>query len=384
MTFETEPTEQSVAPVQPFDDGAPPAMTVPPPPPRRRRRIWPWVVIVVVLITGLVVVAASSITVDYYAVAPGPVENVADYVVIDGDSFEADGDLYFLTVVLEEVTILEYLEASINSETDLRPRETIRPDGVSQEQLSRANQASMNESIERAIYVALTELGYEASLTGDGALVVGIVESSPAVGLLHENDIIVAVNGEPVSMASEAVTLVSRTGPGDEITLTVQRDVADGGDPETVPIVVALGVHPDDDTRGFIGVFLDTANFTADFPIAVSIDAGSIGGPSAGMMYALGVMNQLTPEDLTKGWQIAGTGTIDFERNVGPIGGIRQKVYAARAEGADYVLVPAANYKDALTASGDGIIVVSIETFDDVMTFLDALEPAPPGPVAEG
>ena len=92
MTFETEPTEESVAPVQPFDDGAPPAMAVPPPP-QRRRRIWPWVVIIVVLITGLAVVAASSITVDYYAVAPGPVENVADYVVIDGDSFDADGDL---------------------------------------------------------------------------------------------------------------------------------------------------------------------------------------------------------------------------------------------------------------------------------------------------
>jgi len=112
-------------------------------------------------------------------------------------------------------------------------------------------------------------------------------------------------------------------------------------------------------------------------PIDVRIDSRNIGGPSAGMMYALAVMDLLTEGDLTGGNRVAGTGTIRFDETVGPIGGVRQKVYAARGIGADYVLVPAENFEDALTAAGDGIVVVSISTLQDALDFLSSLEPLP-------
>ena len=355
------------------DDGPPPA-----PPPRRPRRRWLIVVVVVAALLGVGLVAASSIELSYYAVGPGPVEDVGGVVSVrsGADTFAADGDFYFLTVILEEVNVLEYLDAALNPEVDLRPRADIRPDGVSPEQLQRANRESMQESQERAIFVALTRLGYDATLTGEGALVVGLVEGSPAEGLLQTDDVIIGFDGEDISLAGDAVAQVTARRPGDRVTLTVLRAGEDGED-EEVEASLVLGENPDDSDRGFIGVYLDTLNRRAEFPIEVEINAGNIGGPSAGLMYALGILNLLTEDDLTRGYQIAGTGTIQDPETgaVGPIGGIRQKVYAAIDSGAEFVLVPEGNYDDARDAAGEDVTVVSIATFDDALDFLRALEP---------
>jgi PDZ domain-containing protein len=105
----------------------------------------------------------------------------------------------------------------------------------------------------------------------------------------------------------------------------------------------------------------------------VDIDSQNIGGPSAGMMFTLQIMDQLTEEPLTKGYRIAGTGTIDRDGVVGAIGGVHQKVYGAIAAGARAVLVPAANYDDAVAAAGDQIEVVRVETIDDALVFLESL-----------
>lgn len=230
--------------------------------------------------------------------------------------------------------------------------------------------------------MALTELGFEATLTGTGALVAGIVDDSPAVGLLQAGDVIVAMNGSPVQLASEIVAEVGQLAPGDQIALGVLRP-GDGGPVET-DVTLTLGVNPDDEERAFIGIFVETADLDAQFPINVTIDSRNIGGPSAGLMYSLGIVNLLTPGDITKGHVIAGTGTIEFDGRVGPIGGVRQKVYAARDFGAEYVLVPAANYDDALTAAGDDIQVVSIEDFAAALDFLDTLPEAAPAVAQAG
>ncbi|NND04388.1 MAG: hypothetical protein HKN91_16550, partial [Acidimicrobiia bacterium] len=121
------------------------------------------------------------------------------------------------------------------------------------------------------------------------------------------------------------------------------------------------------------GVLLTSGPTETVFPVDIVIDSQNIGGPSAGLMFALEIMNQLTDEDLTSGRSIAGTGTIDREGVVGAIGGIKQKVFGAIDAGADYVLVPANNYDDALEAAGDDITVVSIATIEDALSFLDTL-----------
>jgi PDZ domain-containing protein len=128
-----------------------------------------------------------------------------------------------------------------------------------------------------------------------------------------------------------------------------------------------------------VGVVLDTVNLDLDLPIDLEIDSRNIGGPSAGMMYAITVLDLLTPEDLAKGHRIAGTGTISFDETVGAIGGVRQKVFAARSVGAEYIIVPTDNYPDALTAAGDDIEIVAVATLQDALDFLDSLEPAAGG-----
>ncbi len=127
-----------------------------------------------------------------------------------------------------------------------------------------------------------------------------------------------------------------------------------------------------------LGAMGSSANaaITFDLPVDINVDSRNIGGPSAGMTYALTVIDLLTAEDLTKGRVIAGTGTIRFDETVGAVGGVRQKVFAARGIGADVVFVPTANFEDALTAAGDGIEIVAVATLQDALDFLAALEPA--------
>jgi PDZ domain-containing protein len=122
-----------------------------------------------------------------------------------------------------------------------------------------------------------------------------------------------------------------------------------------------------------VGVTLMDADVQVVFPVDVEIDSRNIGGPSAGMMFTLEIMDELTPTDLTDGHRIAGTGTIDQDGVVGAIGGVRQKVYGAIDAGAEYVLVPTDNYDDAVDAAGDNIGVVAVGTIDDALGFLDTL-----------
>ena len=319
----------------------------------------------------------------YYQVSPGPVEDVTAYISVPGEPNAAAGDLYFLTVLVQQVSALEYVNALFDNEIDLRQRDTIRPPGVSQDQLNAANASLMQESIDRAIFVALTELGYGATLTGEGAVVSGLVEDSPAVGLLLAADVITSIDGEVIRLAGDAVAFVARSAPGDNITLGVIRPDPNGDDePLVLEIPVVLGDHPEDDTRGFIGVFLDSANVVAEFELDVSINAGNIGGPSAGLMYTLEIMNLLTEEDLTQGRQIAGTGTIEFDGDVGPIGGVRQKVFAAIDAGAYAILVPEENFADAEAAASGDIEIVSVDRLEDALAFLRSLQAAVPASAA--
>lgn len=352
--------------------------------PTRKGPVWPFVLAGFVFLIGIAVtlVLLFPFDVPYYSFSPGPVNDVSDFVDVGEEQVEGSGELYFLTVSLKEVNVIEYLGALLDSQVDLSPRETVRPVGVSQEDLREQNLALMRESQDSAKFVALTQLGYEVTLIGSGAEVQGIVEGSAAEGTLLEGDLIIAVDGVTVEFVDEAVANIGGRAPGDEVLLTIRRVVGEENEVEVLDIPITLGPFRatdengdliEDLERGMVGVLLTSGPTETVFPVDIVIDSQNIGGPSAGLMFTLEIMNQLTDEDLTRGKSIAGTGTINREGVVGAIGGIKQKVYGAIDAGAQYVLVPAGNYADAIEAAGDDITVVSVATIDDALNFLETL-----------
>ncbi len=358
---------------------APLPRPVGPGPVRRLLRRGPFWVAVGLLVAGLAVGASFLLTLPYYAFTPGQVVEVGDFIVTDAETFRPDGDLMFLTVASRQVTPFEWVEAQLDGEIDLVDRERVRPRGVSVEERRRRGLDQQAESEANAIFVALTTIGREAELSGSGALVTQIVEDSAADGNLMVDDVIVAIDGQPVGLPGDLIGVLEQKAPGDSIRLTVQRLDQEGGPDLMVDVDLVLGTHPDDDERAFVGVGLDAYELVADFGIDIDIDSQNIGGPSAGLMYTLGIIDAFTADDLTKGHRVAGTGTIRRDRTVGAIGGVRQKVFAARAAGAEYVLVPEANFEDALTAGSEDIVIVSVTTLDDALGFLDSLEPVATG-----
>ena len=336
---------------------------------------WPWIVAGVLIAVGIAIAALWPVTVPYYTLSPGPVYDTSDFVTVEGGTPSDAGELFFLTVSLKEANVFEYAAGQIDSSVDIRPRENIRPTGVSPDQLRRESLAAMEESKNNATFVALTQLGYEVTLIGTGALVIDTVPDSAADGNLFPGDIIVELDGQTIAFQSDVIAQLSDAEIGQVIDLLVERPVVENATDnfEETPIELVLGPHSDDPNRPMIGVLLESNEPIIEFPVTVVIDSQNIGGPSAGMMFTLQIMDQLTDDEITKGYRIAGTGTIARDGSVGAIGGVRQKVYGAIDAGARAVLVPAANYDDAVDAAGDAIEVVRVETIDDAIAFLDSL-----------
>jgi Lon-like protease len=343
----------------------------PEPPPRRRPARWPYALAVAFLASGLLVALLWPVKVPYFAMSPGPVESVADLISIpDTDVYPIDGATYLLTVGLREVNPFEWLEARFfDDRVDLIERDMIRPPGVTREQITRTNLQAMDQSIDTAIFVALARLGYDVGFTGTGVEVIQIVEGAPADGVLEIGDRFTVIAGVEIETEEDAASIIRSFDVGDTITLVGTR-----GD-EPLEVEITLAPHSQIEGAAMVGVLLSTLDLEMVVPFDVNIDSRNIGGPSAGMMYALTLMDLLTEEDLMKGYRVAGTGTIRFDETIGAIGGVRQKVYAARALGIDIVFVPEANYEDALTAQGDGIVIVSVATLQDALDHLDALVP---------
>jgi PDZ domain-containing protein len=355
-------------------DPADPFAAVPPSvrPPDKYPK-WPLFLAGGLIAVGIAIAVLWSVTVPFYVVSPGPVYDTSDFVSVDGGTVSENGELFFLTVSLKEANVFEWAQAQLDPKVKLSERRNVRPDGVSQEQLRRESLAAMNQSKVDATYVALTTLGYEVTLIGTGALVIETVPDSAADGVLFPDDVIIEMDGEMIAFRSDVIDFLTPLEIGDAVTVTVERP---GGEDETIEMTdveIVLGPHSNDPSRPMMGVLLDNNEPIIEFPVEVNIDSQNIGGPSAGMMFTLQIIDQLTPEQLTQGERIAGTGTISIDGSVGPIGGISQKVFGAIDAGAIAVLVPGGNYDEALAAADGKIVVVRVDTIDDALAYLETL-----------
>jgi len=332
----------------------------------KRSASWPLFLIGALFFIGMTGAIAWNVELPYLAFGPGPVSDAADSVVAENvDVYPPDGELLMLTVVSQGVNVFEAIIAGLDPTIDLVPKQAVRRAGETNEEYRNRTLQQMDDSNFRSIAVALAYL--EIDLIASEVVVNEFVEGVPAALVLVLGDSILSIDGVVVSSVEDIRPVLEGVGVGESITMTVEREG------ETVEVEVLLVERTDEPGEAMIGVILGELS---EPPFPLKIQAGDVGGPSAGMMHALAIIDTLTEGELTKGHVIAGTGTIQVDGTVGNIGGIRQKVPAAEAAGATHILVPAGNYEKALTAEFENIEIVPIANISEAVAFLETLEAA--------
>lgn len=335
--------------------------------------------VVLLLLSGATAVVEGIIPCDvvdvapecFAALRPGPTENALELVDIPGeDTSESAGQLVLTTVAVKSDLGLGDLWELRGDPTSRRvDRSLYFPDDVDEDVTRDQFRAQMQESTQAAAVAALRHLGYDLDATG--VRVVAVVPDGPTEGVIEEGEVLVGLTGAPVTDIEELLALLDPLAPGDTVELAVETS---DGTVETRTVTV--DENPDDPTRAFLGLLLVTR---IDVPLDIDVDTGRIGGPSAGLMFALTIVDKLTDEDLTGGRVIAGTGEIALDGRVGPIGGIQQKIPGAidREDGAppaEVFLVPRDNVEEARGAAvTQPILLVPVDTLDDAVDALAAL-----------
>lgn len=327
---------------------------------------WPLYLIGALLIVGFMSVFAWNLELPYLAYSPGPVSDAADSIVVaEVAVYPPEGELLMLTIVGQDVNVFEALIAGVDPTIDLVRKEAVRREGESDQEYRNRVLQQMDDSNFRAVSVALEYLGYE--MLPSEVVINEIVDDVPAASVLELGDTVVSVEQVQITSLEDFALALEDSAPGDVVDMTLNRDG------EILQVEVELAERENEPGTPMIGI---VPGELTEPPFPISIEAGDVGGPSAGMMHAIAIIDALTEGELTRGRVIAGTGTIHLDGTVGAIGGIRQKVVGAEAAGAEYILVPDNNYESALTAERDTIEIVPVTTLEEAIEFLETLEPA--------
>lgn len=313
----------------------------------------------------------------YVIERPGPVFDTLGEVVVDEETvplisipgeevFPTEGSLSLLTVNVvgnrqNQPNWFQVVTSWADPSKAVVPINSVYPIGVTLEQSREQSKIDMQNSQKDAIAASLAELGYDLDST---LTVAAFSIDSPSDGILQAGDQILSVNGQvPVDVA-QLRSIIAENGTERPVTIEVLRDGSTSSVQVTPVPSNGVGSAP------IVGISVET-NF--DFPFEVDIQLEKVGGPSAGMMFALGIIDKLTPGELNGGLDVAGTGTITASGQVGPIGGVRQKLYGARDAGAEYFLAPSANCDEVIGHVPDGLSVFSVATLDESLAALEVL-----------
>ncbi|WP_432900402.1 YlbL family protein [Micromonospora matsumotoense] len=316
------------------------------------------------LLTTLLSIGVLGASIPYVVLGPGPTVNTLgtsdgrEVIQISGrETSTSAGQLRMTTVgVQPTVKLRAAIVGWLSKDEAVVPRELVYPPGESQEEVEKRNAEDFQNSQSSAETAALVKLGYPVEVVAKE-----VAADGPAAGALKAGDVVATVDGAKVTSATRLVELVRGKPAGTALSIGYVRD----GTPGTATVT-----SRDQDGRPRIGVVPDQRQ---PHPFTLKIDLNDIGGPSAGLMFALGIIDKLKPEDLTGGKVIAGTGTIDDEGRVGPIGGIAQKLVGAKKAGAKVFLVPADNCAEAVRNPQSGLPMLKVGSLDDALTALDAL-----------
>ena len=322
--------------------------------------------ILAVVTFGVLWLAPSS----DYLLLPDEAHPVAPLVTVAKAKRGGGTDgIHFVDVIERKASILERLFPGLRSGSTLIPGSQVNPKGVSDAAVERVGLNQMARSQDIAAAVALQRLGYPVRVKENGALVVAVFPNLPAEGKVQVGEVIVAVDGKPVQTTTDLRNIVAPKKPGTTVMLTLR----DAQSERTQRLRTAA--NPNDPRESVIGVLVEpAANIT--LPFAVRIDAGNIVGPSAGLAFALDVMEKLG-RDVDHGHSVAATGELGLDGSVGPIGGIKQKTIGAREAGVDVFLVPVDNFAEAKKYA-HGLRIVAVRSLDEALHVLATLPKTAP------
>jgi PDZ domain-containing protein len=305
---------------------------------------------------------------NYTVMAPGITIDLKDIVTVEGGHKKAQGSFFLTTVSSRSLNIPLLFYAAVSPYVNIEQKEAVIPEGWSMNEYIDYMQKWMQESQKIAEVVALRKAGYEPKIYGDGAQVVEIMPESPAQGKLFSGDIITEVDGKKVNLADEVVKIVSDHAINEDVEFKVKRNN------KTHKILIPTIESKSEKGRAIVGIYITTFNWKPILPLKIDIETGDIGGPSAGSMFAMEILNQLTDDDITRGYKIAGTGTISLDEKIGEIGGVEQKVVSAHRDGAKIFFCPEKNASDARKiARNFDIKIVPVKELDDIITYLEDL-----------
>jgi Lon-like protease len=334
-----------------------------------------WIGRIALYTIAVALLVSAFFSLPYYVTKPGMAKELEPIIKVEG-GYEEEGSFMLTTVVMGQANIYTYLLAKISDYQEIYPISAIRAEEESDEEYKVRQLHSMSTSKLAAIEVAYQKANKPVTFQYKGVYVLSVMDDMPATGQLEPGDRIFQVDDLTFQSSEEFINYVSGKQAGENITLFFERNKTE--DRVTLP----LQAFKEDPTKVGVGIGLvDDKEIVVD--PEVTVETSDIGGPSAGLMFSLEIYNQLVKEDLTRGYKIAGTGTISADGVVGRIGGIEQKVIAADKAGAEIFLAPNeegaanSNYVAAVQTAKDietNMKIVPIDTFEDAITYLEALQ----------
>lgn len=320
----------------------------------------PRYLVIPVVLVALVLGALWTVPADDFILTPDRAKPLADRVTVEGAKPAGHGSVYYVDVFVRRMTWLERLLPFTRPDGyTVLPEQALLPEGTTEEERNRENEEDMRLSKIIASAVALRSLGYDVTAKPKGARVVDVRPGSPSDGVLRPGDVIVAVDGRPVRVLQDLTDGIGRKKPGDSVRLRVLRDGK--------PIVVDVETVEDPERPGHpvVGIIV-TQEADIELPFDVEIDLGRVGGPSAGLPFALEIARKLG-RDVTHGCVVAATGELAIDGRVLPVGGVKQKTIGARRSDVDVFVVPAGeNARDA-RENADDMHVIAVDSYQQAL-----------------
>jgi len=301
---------------------------------------------------------------------PGIAKDLEGIIDVDRNGVFKDekGSFLLITVSTRSANLPLLIYSAVNPNTKIYNRTEIMPKNLNKKEYSNLTKEMMEESQMIAKAVALKKMGYNIEIKSQGVKVLKVLNDSSAYKILNEGDIILALDGKEIKDTTHLLEEISKKRAGETVVLKIIREGK-----EKLVTVKTMEYNQNDGKIG-LGLYIKNHNVSTNLPVQIKIDVGDISGPSAGVMFALEIYNQLSNVDLTAGKIIAGTGTLAPDGSVGEVGGIVQKVITAHKNGAEIFFIPVGNYNDAEpVAQKYSITLVPIENFEDAVTYLESI-----------